>query len=384
MDYIEYLDGFSKRHKDYKYLSKLFQNTINTIKTCDIINEDRSSMKIRIIRHIHSIFPDKENIDVFITALYNSYIDAKKDKTMPYKDETKRKEYHRDYCREYMRNHKELRDVCEKNRSNKVKEWKENGIILYKIRRLSKKYGALGVEVFLKDNCSCVKCGESDFRVLNVDHIIPKSKGGKNELDNLQTLCSNCHSLKHFSEDLHSNILLSTEQWDNYLMGFAKYIGKYSTCFSRQIGAVLTNCDNAIISVGWNGPAENIPLCDKRWELDSNLINMPDVVPKKGVCPRKLIGAKSSEMLDLCVAVHAEVSCILNALKIGKSTYGSTLYVNCSIPCKNCLLSIINAGVKRVVCNKLGSNTSNFGMFYDESSKYIYENSDISIDFIDI
>ena len=32
--------------------------------------------------------------------------------------------------------------------------------------------------------------------VLEVDHIIPRTKGGKNNEENLQTLCCNCHKMK--------------------------------------------------------------------------------------------------------------------------------------------------------------------------------------------
>lgn len=40
----------------------------------------------------------------------------------------------------------------------------------------------------------CILCGSSDK--LEIDHIIPISKGGKNELSNMQVLCSKCNNLK--------------------------------------------------------------------------------------------------------------------------------------------------------------------------------------------
>ena len=50
-------------------------------------------------------------------------------------------------------------------------------------------------EVFKRDNYTCCECGarKKDGATLHVDHKIPVSKGGTDELDNLQTLCSDCN-----------------------------------------------------------------------------------------------------------------------------------------------------------------------------------------------
>ena len=46
-----------------------------------------------------------------------------------------------------------------------------------------------------RDNFKCVYCGRgvNDNVILNVDHIIPKSKGGKTISENLQTACRECN-----------------------------------------------------------------------------------------------------------------------------------------------------------------------------------------------
>lgn len=57
--------------------------------------------------------------------------------------------------------------------------------------------GSLRHEVFKRDRYRCVECGATnkDTR-LHIDHILPVSCGGSNELDNLQTLCEECNLAK--------------------------------------------------------------------------------------------------------------------------------------------------------------------------------------------
>lgn len=57
--------------------------------------------------------------------------------------------------------------------------------------------GSLQYDVFVKAKGRCMACGISrEERALDVDHIIPRNKGGKTEISNLQALCYRCNSQK--------------------------------------------------------------------------------------------------------------------------------------------------------------------------------------------
>lgn len=75
---------------------------------------------------------------------------------------------------------------------------------------------SLRFEIFKRDGFKCVYCGRNpkeDGIKLHIDHVIPKSKNGKETLSNLVTACSECNIGKKdiFLDDL----LLKIKSWNN-------------------------------------------------------------------------------------------------------------------------------------------------------------------------
>ena len=57
---------------------------------------------------------------------------------------------------------------------------------------------SLALKTFDRDGYMCLVC--KSRKNLTADHVIPVSKGGKTELNNLQTLCQPCNSKKGTKE----------------------------------------------------------------------------------------------------------------------------------------------------------------------------------------
>ena len=142
-----------------------------------------------------------------------------------------------------------------------------------------------------------------------------------------------------------------TTRWDSYFLIICKSIASKSPCLSRQIGAILVR-DKSIISTGYNGPARNFPHCENQ-------------------CRRRRLGFKSGEGLHLCPAAHAELNCIVNAARNGVSTMDTILYMNYIVPCKDCMIALVNAGIREVVVTKRE--------FYHSMSKAIAEYGSILV-----
>ena len=69
------------------------------------------------------------------------------------------------------------------------------------------KYFDIGIE----DICYCEACGRGgrvDKGGFDIHHIIYKSQGGKDEIDNLILLCRRCHDMAHNGELNKDNLIL--------------------------------------------------------------------------------------------------------------------------------------------------------------------------------
>jgi len=170
-------------------------------------------------------------------------------------------------------------------------------------------------------------------------------------------------------------------EWDPWYHEICMTVAKKSQCLSRKIGAILVR-DKTIISQGYNGPPRGVITCDERWYMDpeiqkkagfENMKPMEFVKLYKdkleGICPRYVpeMGFKSGQGLEWCVAGHAERNTLINAARFGISTKGTTMYMDCGVPCTPCLVEIINAGVVEIVVSKM--------TFYDQSAEYLLKQS---------
>ena len=75
-----------------------------------------------------------------------------------------------------------------------INRFLKKGNLPQKIKRKNLHFSSLKWKIFKRDNFTCQACGSQEF--LELDHIIPVSKGGKETEENYQTLCKKCNIKK--------------------------------------------------------------------------------------------------------------------------------------------------------------------------------------------
>src|ERR1035437_3249086 len=138
---------------------------------------------------------------------YAKHAEERKEYSSQYRDENSDKvkmvtakwfsenvEYRRKYKAEYRRTHKKEIAEYRKSHPENHKAYKQN--------RRTRQSGAGGSftadewkSLCKKYKNLCLCCGK--HKKLTADHVIPVSKGGSSNIENIQPLCGPCNSRKH-------------------------------------------------------------------------------------------------------------------------------------------------------------------------------------------
>ena len=69
--------------------------------------------------------------------------------------------------------------------------------MLYYIRRPMQKVALTKKNVLIRDDHTCQYCGGRGERMMTVDHVVPKSRGGDSTWENLVCACMRCDNRKN-------------------------------------------------------------------------------------------------------------------------------------------------------------------------------------------
>ncbi len=121
--------------------------------------------------------------------------------------------------------------------------------------------------------------------------------------------------------------------WDEYFLEIMRTVAKRANCDRGRSGAVLVK-GKQIIATGYVGAPAGLPTCDEVGHLI------------------KVAYDERGGQHEHCVrTTHAEANAIAQAARNGISTDNGTIYCRME-PCLDCTKLLINAGIKRVVCER--------------------------------
>jgi dCMP deaminase len=135
--------------------------------------------------------------------------------------------------------------------------------------------------------------------------------------------------------------------WDEYFMSIVDAVAKRGTCDRGRTGCIIVK-DKRILATGYAGSPAGMKHCDEIGHL------MKTVFEEDG-----------SKHAHCVRTVHGEANAIAQAAKYGISIDGSTIYMKLE-PCLDCAKLIINAGIKRVVCEKRYHGAISTRKFFEE------------------
>ena len=121
--------------------------------------------------------------------------------------------------------------------------------------------------------------------------------------------------------------------WDRYFLDLCEAVAKRATCNRGRSGCVIVK-DKRIMTTGYVGAPAGLPHCDEA-----------------GHDMRKVLDNNGNVTQHCVRTLHAEQNAIIQAARFGIPLEGATLFCKMT-PCRTCAMIIINAGIKKVVCEK--------------------------------
>jgi len=78
----------------------------------------------------------------------------------------------------------------------RISEWREDVYGVKATERFPENWEFLRASAIARDRSTCMRCDKQYKRIrhLSVHHLIPRSEGGADCLENLITLCHSCHN----------------------------------------------------------------------------------------------------------------------------------------------------------------------------------------------
>ncbi|MBP7708247.1 AAA family ATPase [Candidatus Pacearchaeota archaeon] len=159
-------------------------------------------------------------------------------------------------------------------------------------------------------------------------------------------------------EKLYGDLDRSLERpsWDEYFMEIAEVVSRRATCNRGRNGCIIVK-DKQILATGYVGSPMGLEHCDEVGHL------MKTVTDEEGNSSKHCLRT-----------AHCELNAISQAAKYGISINGSTMYLKMA-PCPTCAKTMINSGIKRVVCKKKYHHVG-------EESIIMFKKAGIKIEFL--
>lgn len=114
-------------------------------------------------------------------------------------------------------------------------------------------------------------------------------------------------------------------KWDSRFLELANLVGSWSRDPSTKVGAVIVDQDRRVVSVGFNGFPKGM-----------------DDSPERYV----------DREFKYAHIIHAERNALLFA---SRDVRGCTVYTTPFMPCSQCAVLLVQAGIKRVVSLNVGN-----------------------------